>query len=82
MLPLDALVSAVCHGDPHEACVHLRVPILQVAENQTTQDAPVPVAGKIVCKNYLEAAGHLVAMRAGVDPAMVQRPVPQLKVYR
>ena len=79
---LDALVSAVCHGEPHEVCGNLRVPILYVAENYTTQVTPSVVAEEILCKNYLEAAGHLVAMRAGVDPAAVQRPLPQLKVYR
>ena len=79
---LDALVSAVCHGEPHEACIRLRIPILYVAENQTTQVTPFEVPGKIMCRNYLEAAGHLVAMRAGVDPAMVQRPVPRLNIHR
>lgn len=79
---LDALVSAACHGRPHAGCVKLGVPILQVEDNETNQNTPSEVPGLIRCNNYLEATGYLVAMRAGVDPAMVRRPVPELNIRR
>ena len=78
---VDVLVSAMCDGPPHQACDHFNIPILLVQDNWTSSSLEDVWPNTTQCKNYLEAAGHLVAMRAGVDPAMVRRPVPRLNVH-
>lgn len=60
---VDVLVSPMCWGRPHEACVKRHIPVLLVEENTTIIDAP-PGKGERVA-SYLEAAGRLTALRIG-----------------
>jgi hypothetical protein len=69
---VDVLISPYkCWGPPHEACMVSRVPIIFVREN--TICGPIQhVPEHIVVENYLEAAGLLMSMRAGVRPESVR----------
>ena len=62
---VDALVSPMCWGRPHEACAERGIPVLLVEENTTITEAP-PGAGDRVA-SYLEAAGWLTALRIGIQ---------------
>jgi len=64
---IDALVTPHnCWGRPHNACRKAGIPIIAVRDNTpiVTATMPHPV---IEVQNYLEAAGALSAMRAGVS---------------
>jgi len=64
---IDCLVSPwLCVGRPHEACLKVKIPIIAVRENRTVLNDPMPEEF-ILVENYLEAAGHLVAMREGIS---------------
>lgn len=59
---IDALVSPYgCWGRPHEACAKRGIPIVVVRDNQC-EVFTKPCDPHIMVKNYLEAAGVLVAM--------------------
>ena len=63
------IISALCYGDPHRHAHKAGLPIIWVEENTTTQrDRWEVKEGDVVCANYLEAAGHLLAMRIGRSP--------------
>lgn len=69
---IDFLVSPWgCKGIPHEACYRRRIPIIYVRENTTCLNEPL-MPGSIRAENYLEAAGIVSAMRAGVLPRSVR----------
>lgn len=65
---VDILVSPLCWGTPHVNCRRNNIPIMWVMDNVTDQHASY-MAGVEQCDiqaaNYLEAAGHLVAMGIG-----------------
>ncbi len=64
---VDVLISPFqCWGSPHKACLHHGIPIIEVRENVIA--SPVPSTPQIVVDNYLEAAGLVMSLRAGVDP--------------
>lgn len=63
-----------CHGRPHKACVELGIPVVTVRENRTA-GPDTTTEGEIIVENYLEAAGLLAAMRAGVSMESVRRPI-------
>lgn len=72
---VDCMVTPIgCVGTPHHACLEAGIPIIAVKENTTVLDDPTP-AEFIVVENYLEAAGHLMSMRAGIVPSAVRRPL-------
>ncbi len=54
-----------CWGSPHRACAARNIPIFMVEENRTILDLPISGSYHKV-QNYLEAAGRIMAMRAGV----------------
>lgn len=60
-----------CNGPAHEACRQHGIPIIVVRENRTCLNAPLR-GDEIVVENYLEAAGVVLAMRAGVHPPSVR----------
>ena len=68
---VDALITpAGCVGRPHAACFEAGIPVIAVEENTTAyviRDSRI-----IYVKNYLEAAGMLACMRAGVTPTSVR----------
>ena len=82
---INCLVTAegLC-GPPHNHCMTNRMPIIIVEENRTCfEDSGcygyphgIPVA------NYLEAAGVVAAMRAGIDWRTVRRPLAPTMVEK
>lgn len=68
-----------CVGRPHRACLSRGIPIIAVRENRTCLNDPIPDSF-IIVENYLEAAGYLAAMAAGVSPESVRRPIRQTDV--
>lgn len=63
-----------CWGPPHAACAAAGIPIVVVRENTTCFSAAFeyPAGGELLfAENYLEAAGIVSAMSAGVDPRIV-----------
>jgi hypothetical protein len=71
---IDFMISPInCFGEPHEACVKAGIPVIVVRENKNVLNDEMP-EDFIIVDNYLEAAGLLMAFRAGVHPASVRRP--------
>ena len=78
---IDYMVSPIgCYGPPHEACVENDIPIIVVRENTCVLNKEIPDA--IFVDNYIEAAGLLMAIRAGISPSSVRRPLERTKVHR
>lgn len=69
---VDVMISPYkCWGPPHEACMMNGIPIVSVREN--TICGPIQnTPPHIVVENYLEAAGLLMSMQAGVHPESVR----------
>jgi len=61
-------------GTPHVACEYAEIPIIYVEENKTVFNEEHMSVG-IAVKNYLEAAGVVSAMNAGVSLQSVRRPI-------
>lgn len=78
---VDFMVSPhQCKGRPHEACHRHNIPIIVVRENQTYGDNyPTNV---IYVENYIEAAGIVIAMKAGIDIASVKRPLNETSILK
>ena len=36
----------------------------------------------IKVKSYIEAAGRIMAMRAGIDPGVLNRPMKQVRIFK
>ena len=62
---INFMVSPCCWGRPHDACKMSKIPIIMVLENETIYNVPVR-DDVIYVKNYLEAAGKIMAEIAGV----------------
>jgi len=82
--PPDAVVvPAGCLGGPGVIAAHDRgIPIIAVAGNPTTMHVDAAALGwtdVITVSGYLEAAGVLAAMRAGLDWRACQRPFAPLR---
>lgn len=69
-----------CVDRPHRACLNRGIPIIAVRENRTCLNDPIPDSF-IVVENYLEAAGHLAAMAAGISPESVRRPISPTTIH-
>ncbi|MCH8121164.1 MAG: DUF3326 domain-containing protein [Planctomycetes bacterium] len=77
---IDVMVSPYgCYGRPHRACQDARIPIIVVKEN-TCVNKVWQVNGAVYVENYIEAAGLLMAMRAGIHPSSVRRPLKMTEV--
>ena len=74
---IDVMVSPYgCWGPPHRACMENNIPIIVVKENKTVLNDDYPEWDKIIfVENYLEAAGIIMCMRAGVHYPTVRRPI-------
>ena len=72
---VDFMVSPYgCVGRPHRACLEAGIPIIAVEENKTCLSDPG--ADKfITAKNYMEAAGIVMSMKAGISFSSVRRPL-------
>lgn len=77
---VDAMITPIgCVGPPHHACMKAGVSIIVVKENTCVLSDPI-LDGFICVENYLEAAGVLMTMRAGIMLASVRRPLNSTKV--
>jgi hypothetical protein len=77
---IHCLITPVnCVGAPHTACVAMGIPVIAVKENKTCLNDPMPDSF-ILVENYLEAAGVLLAMKAGVTPESVRRPATEANI--
>lgn len=78
---IDCLViPAGCLGVPTYAALQQRIPVIAVRENTNLMQNNLSVLpwseGQFFeVDNYLEAAGLVAAMRAGVDPTTIRRPL-------
>ena len=72
---VDGMVSPYgCFGVPHQACLDAHVPVIVVRENKSCLSHPER-SEFVYVDNYLEAAGMLMAIQAGVHPSSVRRPL-------
>ncbi len=72
---VDFMVSPwACSGRPHLACKENNIPIIAVRENETCLKNQMPM-GFIEVDNYLEAAGYISTMKAGVTVDSIRRPM-------
>ena len=79
---VDCMVSPYgCFGAPHQACLDAGIPVIVVRENKSCLKEPEHPKF-IYVENYLEAAGMIMAMRAGVHPSSVRRPLACTTVRR
>jgi hypothetical protein len=77
---VDCMVSPYgCFGVPHQACLDANIPVIVVRENRCCLKHPEHEKF-IYVDNYIEAAGMLMAMRAGVHPSSVRRPLKHTTV--
>lgn len=67
---IDFMVSPFgIWGAPHIACYKHGIPVIMVRENKTCLKKTV---GWIKVENYWEAAGYIMAMKAGINPSSVR----------
>jgi hypothetical protein len=77
---VDVMISPYgCYGPPHRACQDAKIPIIVVKENTCVHEQ-WQVNGSVYVENYIEAAGFLMAIRAGIDPRSVRRPLEKTHV--
>jgi len=70
-------------GVPALAAQKWSIPIVAVKENMTVMKTTPDLLGMknvFVAENYWEAAGILVAMKEGIDPLGLRRPVRKMKI--
>ncbi len=79
--PIDVLISPMCWGEPHRICEERGIPIIYVKENTTVQRNNAELKG-IIVENYLEAAGVVAAVRAGISRESLRRPLAATTVIR
>ena len=78
---IDVMISPMCWGEPHEACEAKGIPVVYVRENTCVGSSAMKMRkGMIFVNNYIEAAGLLMSMQAGVTVSSVQRPIPPTEV--
>ena len=70
-----------CIGLPTLAALEQGIPVIAVRENRNLMRNDLTAlpwaAGQLhIVENYWEAAGVMAALRAGIDPAAVRRPLP------
>lgn len=71
---VDFLITPInVVGEPHHACIEAGIPVIAVRENKTVLNDPMPESF-IIVDNYIEAAGLLMAYKAGVTSKAVRRP--------
>ncbi len=74
-----------CVGLPTLAAMQQGIPVIAVRQNKNQMqnnlaELPFRPGGLITVDNYLEAAGVIAAMKAGVSLESIQRPLPQTKL--
>jgi len=71
---IDFLISPMCFGEPHLACLAAKIPIIFIKENKTAINFTLP-DNAIVVENYWEAAGIIACAKAGITKESVRRPL-------
>ena len=71
---IDFLISPMCFGEPHLACLDAKIPIIFIKENKTAINFTLP-DNAIVVENYWEAAGIIACAKAGITKESVRRPL-------
>lgn len=72
---VDFLITPInCVGEPHYACIDKGIKVIAVRENKTILNNEMP-DNFIIVDNYVEAAGLLMAYKAGVSIQSVRRPI-------
>lgn len=83
---IDFMISPYkCWGEPHRACTISSIPIIFVKENTiaTSINNTGPENNdNVIVENYLEAAGYIMARRAGVMPEATRADFPETKILR
>lgn len=74
-------------GLPTLSALANEIPVIAVKENRNMmqnkfEDLPFKKSRLFVVENYWEAAGIIMALKAGVDPATVRRPIEFTKVVK
>jgi len=80
---VDIMISPYrCWGTPHQICWDKNIPIIIVKENISVLHNNYPLLNEnlIFVDNYVEAAGYLMTMKAGIHPSTVRRPLRQTKI--
>lgn len=74
---IDIMVSPDgCWDTPHEACANWEIPIIFVRENKTIyKPHKNDIKNCIFVDNYVEAAGVISVMKAGITIQSVRRPI-------
>lgn len=75
-----------CVGLPTLAAIEQCIPVIAVQENKNRmrnklEELPFSPGKLFMVDNYLEAVGIMNALRAGVNPESVRRPLDRTKVY-
>ncbi len=79
---VDFLITPInCVGRPHKACLERNIPIIAVKENKTCLNDEMPDEF-ILVENYLEAVGIVQAMKIGISPKSVHRPLAYTTVHK
>ena len=77
---VDAMVSPHgCWGRPHYACAEAGIPIIVVKENKCVLNQ-TPASEVVLVESYIEAAGLISCMKAGIVPESVKRPLRPIEV--
>jgi len=77
---IDAMVSPYgCWGRPHYACLEAGIPIVIVKENKCVLNQS-PEGKVVMVENYLEAAGLIMSMRAGISKESISRPLKPTEI--
>jgi len=76
-----------CLGLPTLAALEQNIPVIAVRENRSLMHNDLTMlpwaAGQLhVVENYWEAAGLMAAMKEGMDPTSVRRPLASVKIER
>jgi len=67
-------------GTPHEACRKAGIPVIIVEENTTCLTSAVPKDAVVIVNNYLEAAGYIQSIKAGVYIESIRRPLKKTTI--
>ncbi len=77
---VDFLLTPVgCVGRPHRACLERGIPVIAVEDNTTCLDDEMPEEF-IMVRSYMEAVGLVQAMKVGISPDALRRPLAHTTV--
>jgi hypothetical protein len=79
------VIPDACVGLPTLAALEQGIPVIAVRENRNRmnnklEDLPFSAGKLFIVKNYLEAVGMMTAIKSGVAPSSVRRPLEETKV--